>query len=170
MKPIPQAKKLMELLQKYKLVFLVLAVGLILLLWPSGKADSSAEPDSPAQTEEFSVTQLESKLEDVLSKIDGAGNVAVALTVKSGMERVYATDESYSENNGSLEEQSETVVVSTGSGTEEVVLVQQRYPVFQGAVGVCGGGGDAVVRLLVTQAVSALTGLGTDRITVCKSK
>ena len=44
----------------------------------------------------------------------------------------------------------------------------RRYPVFQGALVVCEGADQAQVRLAMTQAVSALTGLGTDRITICK--
>lgn len=85
------------------------------------------------------------------------------------MERVYATDETWSQDgDGQEDQQTQTVILSTGSGTEAAVLVQQRYPTFQGAVVVCSGGGDAEVRLLITQAVSALTGLGTDRISVCK--
>ena len=51
MKSIPQAKKLVELLQKYKLVLLVLAAGLILLLWPSTARSSGTTADTTAQTE-----------------------------------------------------------------------------------------------------------------------
>ena len=39
-----------------------------------------------------------------------------------------------------------------------------------GAVVVCEGGGDASVRLKLMEAVSALTGLGTDKIAICKGK
>ena len=60
-----------------------------------------------------------------------------------------------------------TVILSTDSG-EEAVLVTQRYPTFQGALVICPGGEDPAVRLALTQAVAALTGLGSDRITVCK--
>ena len=59
------------------------------------------------------------------------------------------------------------MLIGSGSGQEAVQLTR-RYPTFQGALVVCEGGDDAGVRLLMTQAVSALTGLGTDRITVCK--
>ena len=65
------------------------------------------------------------------------------------------------------EREEQTVVISTGSG-EETVLITQKYPTFQGALVVCRGGDDPVVQLTLTRAVSALTGLGSDRITVCK--
>jgi len=41
---------------------------------------------------------------------------------------------------------------------------------WAGAVVVCEGGGSAAVRLQLTQAVSALTGLPSDKITVVKGK
>jgi hypothetical protein len=40
----------------------------------------------------------------------------------------------------------------------------------EGAVIVCAGGADAAVRYLVTKAVTAYTGLGSDKITVMKMK
>lgn len=167
-------EKLKALLDKYKLVLLVLAAGVLLLLWPGG-TNSAANPaaageDAAMSAPEFDLEALERKLEEILSRIDGAGEVSVALTVRDGVEWVYAADSTYSQDGDSREERSETVVISTGSGTEEVVPVQQRYPAFQGAVVVCEGGANPEIRLLVTQAVSALTGLGTDRISVCKSK
>lgn len=165
-------KKLREFVQKYRLAFLVLAAGVLLLLWPGGGTSTvrAAREETGAPGPEFDLEALEVKLARVLSKIDGAGEVSVVLTVKDGVEQVYAADGSWSQDGSGREERRETVVISTGSGTEEVVPVQQRYPAFQGAVVVCQGGGSAEVRLLVTQAVAALTGLGADRISVCKSK
>jgi len=158
-----KAAKLFKKLGAYKYVLLVIAVGALLLLWPAGeKQEASSQTAAPE--EDFSVSQLERQLEEVLGKIDGAGRVSVMLTVKSGMERVLAQDETASPE----ERTRETVVVSTGSGRQEVVLLAQRYPTFQGALVVCPGGGDAQVRLLITQAVSALTGLGSGRISVCR--
>ena len=162
-----QGKKLWALFQKYKLVLLVFVVGLVLLLWPNHSTQTAAPVSSEETEAEFDLNALERKLESVLSQIEGAGQVSVALTLKDGMERVYATDETWSQDGeGQEDQQTQTVILSTGSGTEAAVLVQQRYPTFQGAVGGCAG--DAEVRLLITQAVSALTGLGTDRISVCK--
>ena len=91
----------------------------------------------------------------------------MTLSVKNGMEQVLASDRttSVTERGSSVEE--ETVLVNSG-GSQEAVLLTQRYPTFQGALVVCQGGDDAEIRLTLTQAVSALTGLGADRITVCK--
>lgn len=163
----PQAEQLWKLLDKYKYVLLVILAGVILLLWPAGEKEQPRESAGSGTAEDFDLAALEKKLSQALSQVEGAGKVTVTLTVKSGMEQVPFTDRStsVSERGSSVEEK--TVVINTGSGQEAVVRVQ-RGPVFQGAVVVCQGGDRAEVRLLMTQAVASLTGLGTDRITVCK--
>lgn len=155
-------------LDKYKYVLIVIAAGIVLLLWPTGERERNAGTDSRLDIREtFDLDALEKKLSRTLSMVEGAGEVTVTLTVKSGMEQVLASDRatSVSERGSSVEE--ETVLVSTGGG-QETVLLTQKYPTFQGALVVCQGGDSAEIRLLLTQAVSALTGLGADRITVCK--
>ena len=59
----------------------------------------------------------------------------------------------------------ETVLVDGGS---DAVTVRTTYPTYRGALIVCEGGDRAEVRLAVTEAVAALTGLSADRITVAK--
>ena len=155
-------------LDQYKYVLIVIVAGIILLLWPSGERKQDTGSDGTSDVREtFDLEALEEKLSKTLSKVEGAGEVTVTLTVKRGMEQVLASDRitSVSERGSSVEE--ETVLVNSGGG-QETVLLTQRYPTFQGALVVCEGGDDAEIRLLLTQAVSALTGLGADRITVCK--
>ena len=54
------------------------------------------------------------------------------------------------------------------SGQQDVVPLQTVAPEFRGALVVCPGGGNAQVRLKLIEAVSALTGLGSDRIAVVR--
>lgn len=166
----------LELFQKYKYVLLILLAGVALLLWPSGK-EPPEQKEMPALSasvpqEDFSVSALEERLSQTLSKVQGAGDVTVMLTVQGGSRQVLARDEKSSHKaDGGSETQSTTVVVSGASGTgNSPVLVQQLYPRFQGALVVCSGGENAGVRLKLMEAVSALTGLGTDKISICKGK
>mgnify|MGYP004649618243 CR=1 FL=1 len=85
-------------------------------------------------------------------------------------ERVQDTELSYSGAVSAPDDylrREETVLTGSGSG-EGPVVTQTRCPTWRGALVVCQGGGDAQVRFAVTAAVSALTGLGADRITVAK--
>ena len=80
-------KKLTTALEKYKFILLVLAAGLLLLLLPTspgGGAESAAAESGRVAEFAFSVDELEEKLEATLSKIDGAGEVTVALTLRTG--------------------------------------------------------------------------------------
>ena len=60
------------------------------------------------------------------------------------------------------------MVVSKGSGNEETVALQELAPQYQGALVVCPGGNDPAVKLQISEAVAALTGLGADKISICK--
>ena len=63
----------------------------------------------------------------------------------------------------------EDFVMDGGSGDAPVVT-RTVYPTYRGALVVCQGGDRADVKLAVTEAVAALTGLSADRITVAKSQ
>lgn len=138
------------------------------MLWPQGKSTEKEAVGEKEESAAFDLEELEERMESVLSKIDGAGKVTLILTVKSGTERIYAEDLEYIEDSEAYEEKRTTVLISAGSGTEQTAVVKQIYPEFRGALVVCDGGDDPKVKLLITQAVSALTGLGTDKITVCR--
>lgn len=163
----PELGKVWKLLDQYKYVLLVIAVGVVLLLWPSGEEEPRPDAAGVTAQESFDLEALEGKLSQALSQVEGAGKVTVALTVKRDMERVLASDRTTSVTDRGSSVEEETVLIGSGSG-QEAVQITRRYPTFQGALVVCEGGDDAQVRLLLTQAVSALTGLGADRITVCK--
>lgn len=168
---LAKGKKALGALGRYKYVLLVMLVGAVLLLLPNSKETGKTQEQAAASVEEdFSVEALEEKLEKTLSEIDGAGQVQVMLTVQSGMKRVLAQDGSLEQEGSAVQRETQTVVVSAGSGVEETVLVQQIYPQFQGALVVATGGGDPAVRLKLTEAVAALTGLGADKISICKGK
>ena len=157
-------RTLRESLGRYRLVWIVLLAGVVLLLLPSGenKAETAALPE----TTSFDLEETERRLAETLSKIDGAGEVTVMLTVRDGPRKVLAQNRQDGEN----DERAETVILSRGSGTQETVTVQEVYPGYQGALLVCAGGDDPQVRLELTRAVSALTGLGADKISISKGK
>ena len=122
------------------------------------------ERDSTVCAEEI-CGELEEKLARTLSGIHGAGETEVMLTLKSGSRQVLAQD---TQSRGEGERSVSTVTLGRGSGSQEVVPLQTVAPQFRGALVVCAGGDDPGVRLQVIRAVSALTGLGSDCITVCQ--
>ena len=154
--------------ERYKYAALAALVGVGLLLIPAGKGE-----DTQRKTPEVVQNrELQQQMEEILSVMSGVGDVKVLLTVDSDGERRLAqtTELSYSGEVTAPEDysrRSETVLVDGDSG-EEAVVVRTLYPTYRGALVVCTGGDRAEVRLAVTEAVAALTGLTSDQITVAK--
>lgn len=157
--------RLSGLIGKYKFVLLILCVGILLMTLP----DSSPEPEHSHPVTEPEQTDTAEELEEILSQISGVGKVRVMLTEAAGAETIYQTDEDRSHSDNSQSVRTETVLISPGSG-EQGLVKSVTPPVYLGAIVVCQGGGDPAVQLLVSQAVAAVTGIGTDRITVLKMK
>jgi len=151
---------------KYKYALLVAGIGLLLMIMPSReKQHNVAEPvTSPAA--QVSITE---QLCEILGQIHGVGKVRVMITEQSGSETVYQTDEDRSENTDSESVRLETVILS-GNGGESGLIKSVTPPVYLGAIVVCQGADDPTVRLSVANAVSAVTGISTDRISVLKMK
>ena len=156
-------------LATYKYVILAVLLGVLLLLLPDGKAASDEE--NVTRLADFDRTAVQREMEDILSAIDGAGRLRLMLTVGGGGELELAQDRALTQKDGAGEysDKTETVVLGSGSGAE-VVVTQSRYPEFVGALVVCEGGGSAAVRLEITQALCALTGLPSDKISVIKGR
>ena len=146
--------RLKDLLGKYRYVLLVALAGLALMLLPGGNGQE--EPIQPLPPED----SLESRLEEILSRIDGAGEVAVLLTQSQDGETFYQTEG----------EDGKTVLITGADRSESGLVRTSRAPVYQGAVVVCRGADSPAVRLAIVEAVANATGLGTDRITVLKMK
>ena len=156
-------ESLTKALRKYKYALLVLILGMALLLIPKEKTQQELPP---VQEQEDYAAQMEQRLTEILSRIEGVGQVEVALTLERDSYTHYHQD---IQRNGD-EEQRKTVILSEGSAYDKAAVTTVDYPRFQGALIVCQGGGNAAVQLRLVEAVAALTGLGSDKITVVKMK
>ena len=153
-------------LKQYRAALLVLLAGVLLLLLPGSGGRTREESGSAAvQEEAFDLDAFEAKLAQAVSQIQGAGEARVYLTLRSSARQVLAQDQDLTQSGSSTS----TLTLNKGSGVQEVVSLQTVAPQFQGAVVICPGGADPQVQLRVLGAVSALTGLGSDRISICKS-
>lgn len=119
---------------------------------------SEAIPSSADYT-----AQLESRLEALISQVDGAGRTKVMVTAAAGEETVYAIDVS-EESGGGRQEQH----VLLGSGGASALVETTKTPQILGVAVVCEGGDNSAVQLTVTQLVQALTDVGASHITVTK--
>jgi len=95
----------------------------------------------------------------LISRVEGVGKTAVMVTLESGSESIYATD---TDSDGS------STHVLLGSGGADGLVETVETPRVLGVAVVCEGGGSAAVQSRVTALVQALTGIGTNHITVAK--
>ena len=164
---LPRSREALEQLwKKYRLVLLIVLAGLLLMLLPGGSGQETEEVRQERET--FSLEETERRMEEILSRIEGTGKLQLMLTLKSGSQLYLAEDTDESADGEEVQVQRETVTLHRGSGYEDVVITRQIYPMYQGALVVCQGADKATVRLAVTEAVAALTGLSSDKITVVK--
>ena len=166
--------KLWAIVCKYKYVAVVLVVGFILLIVPGKGALEKQSEDAKDVT--FSVRELEEEIKAALSQCDGVGRVDVVLSVESGPESIYAKEakQSVREKESGVVTESDSdmrpSIMSEGSGKERPIVIKEMYPQFRGAMIICDGADVPSVRSSVIGAVSALTGLRSDRISVVKMK
>ena len=145
---------------KYKYPILVVLVGLGLLLLPDREASLA-----PVPQETVSEVSLERRLEELLSQVQGAGQVRVLLTEETGRETVYQTDvQSDSDSHRS----EDTVLVEDSSRNETGLVRRTMEPRYRGAVILCQGADIPGVKLAIVEAVRCVTGLGADEISVQK--
>lgn len=144
------------------------------------REEESETTDVPA--EEYSMA-LERRLEELLSQIDGAGDVSVMVTLQSTAEKVVEKD---------TEENSETVTEKDSQGgnrttrnterREETVYDEEKSegqipyvrkelsPKVEGVVVISPGGDQPVVIKNITEAVQALFDIDTHKIRIVKGR
>ena len=157
--------------ERYKWAVLVILAGVVALLWPRGGTKETSTAQSTAVAALGDPEALQEEMEEILSHISGVGEVRLLLTVETDGERQLAgnTETSYSGSASAPEDFSRSwEAVMAQDGGQTPVVTTTRYPTYRGALVVCQGGDQASVRLAVTEAVTALTGLPADRVSVAK--
>ncbi len=157
-----------DMFDKYKYIFLVCLVGVLLMVWPQNDTSpQKVKPEEPSAEQD----RLESRIQTILEAMDGVGKAQVLLTEKISQETAYAYDQTDTQNqsdtSGSRTRQMELVALSQNGGQSPIPLYTSAAE-YRGAVVVCEGGGSAAVRLAVTQVIQSLTGISADRIVISK--
>lgn len=164
-------KKTAEFIKKYKYVVLILLIGLVLMALPT-RTDTQSEiqTQNNEKNENAEKIQLDHQLEILLSKVDGAGDVSVILTIEAGEETVFQTDTNHALSDTGNTTDITTIVITDAQRNQNGLIKQVKQPIYKGAIIVCEGADSPTVRLAIVDAVSKATGLGTDRISVLKMK
>lgn len=153
-------RKASRITGKYRYVVLILLIGICLMLIP----DFSTQKDHQETVQQTVPTtpSLSRELEEILTKVKGAGRVSVMLTVDEGEHTRYQTNQS---SNGY-----DTVIITDADRSQSGMIQQIDPPKYRGAVVVCDGADSPAVRLAIVEAVAKVTGLDSSRISILKMK
>ncbi len=170
------------------LILLIVTIVAINLIW--GKEEQNtvenqietehkvlAENIENSTTNETNAYNLEQELEEVLSKIEGVGKVKVLITYSESSQIVAM----YNENkNISVTEETDSEggirTIEATDANKEIILDGDNNPItekivmpkIEGAIIIAEGGGDAILKSNIVQAVSAVTGLASHKVQVFK--
>lgn len=167
------------------LILGIFGVLLLVIAMPVEKAqkkDSRMTQTQPAAEDETaesgqeraddSIAELESRLEETLSLIDGAGQVRVMITMKDTGEKVVEKDitcRTDAASGGSQNtEQSQSSVYTRDGNTETPYISNEMTPQVDGVLVVAQGGGNSMVKQNILQSVMALFPLEAHKITIVK--
>lgn len=106
--------------------------------------------------------QLESRLEELISQMNGAGKTTVMVTLETGEEAVYAVDT----RTGDMQTQKTHVLLDDGTALKETVYLPQVC----GVAILCEGGSNIQVTVRITEMVSALLDIPSNRICVAQRR
>ena len=167
------------------LILGIFGVLLLVIAMPVEKAqkkDSGMTQTRPAAEDETaesgqeraddSIAELESRMEETLSLIDGAGQVRVMITMKDTGEKVVEKDitcRTDAASGGSQNtEQSQSSVYTRDGNTETPYISNEMTPHVEGVLVVAQGGGNSMVKQNILQSVMALFPLEAHKITIVK--
>jgi stage III sporulation protein AG len=175
------------------IIILIITVIVINVIWNGDKEDSEEQKNTVSnkklaseneQIEEVSSStyELSEELENILSKIDGVGDVNVMITYSQTSQTIplYNEDTSVknteeSDTSGGTRKVTETdtkkdVIYKESNGEKEPITQSIISPKIEGAIVTAKGANDANIKAKIIQAVEAVTGLSTHKIQVFEMK
>ena len=172
------------LFQKKNWLFFVGLAGICLIFLSDilfggreGSTGAARQSTQQAVSAATGVQELETRLTEMLESVQGAGKVQVMITLESAGETVYARDEqsdTQTTQDGSdgvtdrkESYKSEHIIVDAADGKQPLVETHIE-PEVKGVAVVCEGGDDITVIKRITDLVSVVLGLSTNRICVTK--
>lgn len=160
-------EKIHSISNRYKYGIVVLIIGLCLMLIPGNQSRGNVI-DTTVPSANSQETLTDDSLAQILQTVEGAGKVKVLLSIGAGEQTIYQADTEMTISGENQDEALKTVIISDSQKNEQGLIKQVNPAVYKGAIVVCQGADSPAVRLAVTQAVSKITGLGSDSICVLK--
>lgn len=152
--------------QKKKIILgILLALGIIFLLLSEYDFSRADEETVQGLDEEAYVARLETRLSEMIGRINGISDVNVMITLEKGEEYRYAKEAS-SQSLSSSDLTHAFRLQTDSDGTEAPILIATLSPVVKGVSVVCRGAEDAVMQNKVISLVASTLNLNRNQIYV----
>ena len=165
------------------IIILIITVLIINVMWSSNdkKAENKSEDTTKVLAQATSSSEkddLETRLEDILARIDGVGKVKVLIKYSESSSVVPMYNETTSESttketdgDGANKDVKETeskreIVYTDENGKNTPITEKVTMPVIEGAIVTAQGAGNANIKTSIVSAVEAVTGLAVHKIQV----
>ncbi len=171
------------------IVILIITIVIINIIWNGNKTTNKQEDnpsskqlatstDGQIKQDTTQTTNLEEKLEAILSKIQGVGNVKVCINYSESSEVVAmynetskVSDTEESDTSGGTRKIQETdsqkdIIYKEENGEKTPITQKVVQPKIEGAIITAKGANDMTTKTNIIQAVEAATGLATHKIQV----
>ena len=172
----------LKTIKNIEIIIAVIVIALIILLYSLisvNKKNDVKISSAVNEKQEMSLTaEVERKLTEVLSQIDGAGKVKVMITYSSSPEKIIANTKSTHTNttssSGSVTTSTSTVtetpIIISSSGKSELYIIKEIMPQVVGVIVVAGGADNARVRLDLMRAVQTILNINANSIEIFAMK
>lgn len=152
-------------------ILLALLLGILLLAAGRSFSDSKEEelPQTVAATETAD-RATERRMAEILSKIQGAGQVDVMLTYRQTEEKTIAHNETREENGEALRTEQTAILLEDGDGATQPLVLTETGPVVEGVVIAAQGADSPAVAAALNQAAQALLDVPAHKVAVLKMK
>lgn len=147
--------KYLEKLKNNKIIAVILIIGIVLMLVPSDRKEKIVK-DNTEYAE-----NLEKDLCEMISRIEGAGEVYVMVTLEDKGQTFPLTD---------VNGKGESIQQKTVSVSGEIAISKENYPKVRGVAVAASGADRSSVRENIVEAAQALTGAELHNIKVFKLK
>lgn len=164
--------------KRTNLIILLAAAAVLLILFSDVSCAGREVPAEPATGAEEYARQLEDRLTEIISSVDGAGETRVMVTLQNGIEYIYASEDTTStdssassdpagrQSNDEREDRKSSCIIIDTDGGEQALVRTELMPSVSGVVVVCTGGSDQRVAQRIMDVVTTALNISSKRVCI----
>lgn len=147
--------------KKYQIIIISVLFSLLLLMIGLSFINENSSIEEDDTNVQSYVQNLEKKLEDKLSKVEGVNNVSVIINVKNDMKTILASEVIKTEENGKTVIEEKPIIING-----KTVVINQEFPEITGVLIVLDGVKNLSVINRVQQATITLLNIKLSQIEI----